>query len=133
MKTEEFNEHLKYMQQITVETLIQKAEEYATDGDRLHNFKVAGETQGIDPIQALGGMMCKHTVSVYDMIRDAKAVDGYPLSLWEEKIKDHINYLLLLWALVHEEEWAIRDHIPDAVFIANDQIVERIYRKEKRK
>lgn len=45
--------------------------------------------------------MAKHTVSVYDMIRSGK---DYPLDLWEEKIKDSINYLLLLWALIQEDE-----------------------------
>lgn len=95
-----FNEHLMHMQKVTVDTLTAKAAEYATDGDRLHNFKVAAATQGISPVQVLGGMMCKHTVSVYDMIGTGKE---YPLELWEEKIKDSINYLFLLWALVQED------------------------------
>ena len=46
-------------------------------------------------------MMAKHTVSVYDMIGTG---EDYPLDLWEEKIKDSINYLFLLWALVQEDE-----------------------------
>ena len=96
-----FNEHLKKMQEITVETLMNKAQEYATDGDILHNFKVAGAVQGISPIKALAGMMAKHTVSVYDMIGTGET---YPLALWEEKIKDSINYHLLLWALIQEDE-----------------------------
>jgi hypothetical protein len=49
---------------------------------------------------ALAGMMAKHTVSVYDMIGTGKV---YPMELWEEKIKDSINDLFLLWALLHEE------------------------------
>lgn len=96
-----FNKHLKKMQEITVETLMNKAQEYATDGDRLHNFKVAGAVQGISPVKALAGMMAKHTVSVYDMIGTGAE---YPLELWEEKIKDSINYHLLLWALIQEDE-----------------------------
>lgn len=76
-----------------------KATEYATE-DRLHNFKVAAEIEGITPVQALAGMMAKHTVSVYDLCFGR----GSPsLSMWEEKITDSINYLLLLWALVNEE------------------------------
>lgn len=100
MTSDVFNQHLQHMQTVTVDTLLDKAKEYATDGDRLHNFKVAAATQGISPVQALGGMMCKHTVSVYDMIGTGKE---YPLELWEEKIKDSINYLFLLWALVQED------------------------------
>lgn len=101
MEQEVFNQHLQYMQQVTVETLIQKAKEYAVDGDRLHNFKVAAAVQGISPMAALAGMMAKHTVSVYDMIG---AGETYPMELWEEKIKDNINYLFLLWALLQEEQ-----------------------------
>lgn len=100
MKSEVFNQHLQYMQSVTVDTLMQKAKEYATDGDRLHNFKVAAAVQGVTPMQALAGMMAKHTVSVYDMVGTG---ESYPLSLWEEKIKDSINYLFLLWAMVQEE------------------------------
>ena len=101
MEQEVFNQHLQYMQQVTVETLIQKAKEYAVDGDRLHNFKVAAAVQGISPMAALAGMMAKHTVSVYDMIGTGET---YPMELWEEKIKDNINYLFLLWALLQEVE-----------------------------
>ena len=101
MQSSEFNKHLEKMQQITVETLKAKAAEYATDGDRLHNFKVAAAVQGITPMQALGGMMAKHTVSVYDMIGTEY---DYPVALWEEKIKDSINYLFLLWAMVQEDD-----------------------------
>ena len=100
MISEVFNEHLQHMQKVTVDTLMQKAKEYATDGDRLHNFKVAADVQGISPTAALAGMMAKHTVSVYDMIGTSEV---YPMELWEEKIKDSINYLFLLWALLHEE------------------------------
>ena len=100
MTSEVFNNHLQHMQDVSVETLLNKAKEYATDGDRLHNFKVAADVQGISPTAALAGMMAKHTVSVYDMIGTGQV---YPLDLWEEKIKDNINYLFLLWALLNEE------------------------------
>lgn len=105
MTSKTFNEHLKHMQEITVNTLASKAAEYATDGDRLHNFKVAAEVQGISTYAALAGMMAKHTVSVYDMIREGgyQPEAMFPMELWEEKIKDSINYLFLLWALLNED------------------------------
>ena len=40
-------------------------------------------------------MMAKHTTSVYDMVESGKP---YSLELWDEKITDHINYLILLRA-----------------------------------
>ena len=100
MTTDQFNELSTQMDQLTVDTLIAKAKEYAADGDRLHNFKVAAKMEGCNLIQALGGMMAKHTVSIYDMIGSGEFYDE---SLWAEKIKDHINYLYLLWAAIHED------------------------------
>jgi hypothetical protein len=82
-------------------TLLSKAAEYAIDTDRLHNFRVAAELQGETPRQALAGMMAKHTVSVYDM---AKSTETFPMAQWDEKITDHINYLLLLRAIVQDED-----------------------------
>lgn len=80
------------------EVLVVKAAEYATE-DRLHNFKVAAEMQGNSMDQALAGMMAKHTVSIYDMIHSGMA---YSRAQWDEKITDHLNYLLLLRAIVDE-------------------------------
>lgn len=84
------------------DVLINKAREYATS-DRLHNFRVAAAVQGISEKQALAGMMAKHTVSVYDMCRSGLE---YPIELWQEKITDSLNYLLLLNALVREKDLA---------------------------
>lgn len=79
-----------------------KAKEYATD-DRLHNFKIAAQLQNCTPITALAGMMAKHTVSVYDLIRDNENGADIPLEMWDEKIGDSINYLLLLTGLIIEQ------------------------------
>lgn len=85
-----------------VDVLCTKSDEYSTDNDKLHNFKVAGDLQGCTQVKALGGMMCKHTVSVYDLINDYEAGNDIPIALWDEKIGDSINYLLLLNAMVRE-------------------------------
>jgi len=98
MTAEIFDKLMQEQIERSYRVLSGKAKEYATD-DRLHNFKVAAALQGISPKQALAGMMAKHTVSIYDMcLADA----DYPIELWEEKITDSINYLLLLNALVRE-------------------------------
>lgn len=80
--------------------LCAKAAEYATE-DRLHNFSVAADLRGCTPEQALAGMMVKHTVSIYDMC-EATQNEVFPIELWQEKITDSINYLLLLNAMVRE-------------------------------
>ena len=94
--TQVVTEQLNYCQSL----LIKKGDEYdrKTD-DRLHTFKIAGALQGEKPMQALGGMMAKHTISIYDLIKE----NNLDENLWAEKITDHINYLLLLKALVKEE------------------------------
>lgn len=104
MNTNEFNKHLEFIQHETVETLKAKADEYAADGDRLHNFRVAAALESCTMETALGGMMAKHTVSVYDLIMETELGRDVPKELWLEKIKDHINYLYLLWAMVNEEK-----------------------------
>lgn len=98
MDTETFEQLMEEQIRRSRDVLCSKAKEYAT-ADRLHNFRVAAALQGCTPIQALSGMMSKHTVSVYDMCESGK---DYPIDLWQEKITDSINYLLLLNALVRE-------------------------------
>lgn len=100
MNAEQFNAVLNEQLETIKGILQSKAKEYATD-DRLHNFKVAAEIQNCTPEQALAGMMAKHTISVYDMINSG---EDYSVEQWSEKITDHINYLILLKALVKEEQ-----------------------------
>lgn len=99
MKTKQFNTIIEEQQKRCTDILVTKAKEYATE-DRLHNFKVAAELQMTTPINALVGMLAKHTVSIYDMCRSG---EYYPQEMWDEKITDHINYLLLLKALTVED------------------------------
>lgn len=99
MTSERFEKLLDEQLELCRSVLCSKAAEYATE-DRLHNFKVAAAVRGNDPKQALAGMMAKHTVSVYDMCASGR---DYPMELWQEKITDSINYLLLLNALVRDE------------------------------
>ena len=103
MTSDKFTEVIADRIKKCLDTLGVKADEYATS-DRLHNFKVAGKIQNCTPIKALGGMMCKHTVSVYDLINDFESGKNVPVELWDEKIGDSINYLLLLTALIHEHK-----------------------------
>lgn len=102
MTTEKFNEIIHEQISRCEATLCKKADEYATE-DRLHNFKQAAALQKCKPETALAGMMCKHTVSVYDMLKGVENGKEYPLEMWDEKIGDSINYLLLLSAMVREK------------------------------
>lgn len=108
MNTNDFNKIILEQIERCENTLCKKAEEYATE-DRLHNFKVAAGLQDCLPTTALAGMMAKHTVSVYDMIRGLEEGKSYPVELWDEKIGDSINYLLLLAAAVRENEESLTE------------------------
>lgn len=99
MKAEQFNEIISEQIDRCIDVLVTKSKEYATE-DRLHNFKIAAVLKGETPVQALAGMMSKHTVSVYDLCRTG----SLDLNVWNEKITDSMNYLLLLRALIEEVE-----------------------------
>lgn len=79
-----------------------KRAEYATT-DVLSNFKKAAQLRHCSLPQAVLGMMAKHTVSVFDMVESGRE---YPIEVWDEKITDHINYLILLRASLVEDTGA---------------------------
>ena len=81
-------------------TLTKKQKEYSRDEDVLINFRSAAVMQNATMREALGGMMAKHTVSIFQLINSWECA---PMETWSEKITDHINYLILLKAIVAEE------------------------------
>lgn len=100
LTNEEFGRIVARQMRVINETLVIKGAEY-TRGDRLSNFIKAAHLQGKTLEDALGGMMAKHTVSIFDMIADIeKRGVSHDLTLWEEKINDHIIYLMLLNAVI---------------------------------
>lgn len=101
MNQEEFEEVFELVVEQSRSVLLNKAREYASDEDRLHNFKKTAAFLGGTPEQALMGFMTKHLVSISDMVGSNK---NYSRAQWDEKIGDSINYLILLRALVIEEK-----------------------------
>jgi len=98
MNNEQFNQVVENRIDQIRKVLVKKAAEYASDTDRLHNFKVAARvgSKQITPEQALLGMWRKHLVSVFDMIESGTRPAP---ALRDEKVGDSINYLILLEAL----------------------------------
>lgn len=101
MNNEEFKKVVNQQLAFCKSLLLKKGDEYSSqdDQDRFHSFNVASELIGCDKKKALAGMMVKHTISIYDMCQGG----NYSYERWEEKITDHINYLLLLRAMIEEE------------------------------
>lgn len=93
-------EHCKSM-------LVVKGNEYAPeassnrDADRLAHFKKAAMLMRTTPKVALMGMLVKHYISLMDMCMDKGDCSK---EKWSEKITDSINYLLILRAIVEEEQ-----------------------------
>lgn len=99
MKTQDFNDLVDEQFNICKAILETKGKEYAPDeGDRLSAFKTASSVLHCTPIQALGGQMSKHTISLFEMIEN-NCTDK---DLWLEKLTDQINYLFLLKGLLYD-------------------------------
>lgn len=99
MTNEEFMLEVEASINRAKKTLAYKASVYAPHNDRLENFKCAASVQGINPIQALVGMMTKHYVSVCEMSKNPLYFD---LKVWNEKLGDLRNYVLLCEALIRD-------------------------------
>lgn len=100
MNHSDFNRVFDCQVELCRDTLIMKGSEYSPE-ERFSNFRKAAAFQNTTTKKALGGMMAKHIVSIYDMIDDESA--DYPMDIWEEKIGDALNYLFLLKGIVTEE------------------------------
>ena len=107
-----FNRRVK----LTRDVLASKNAEYASDSDKMHNFKRAGAMEQCSPEKALIGMWTKHIVSLLDIVDELEKKCGtnpncfpsfYPdvyMDKIDEKIGDAINYLILLEALIIERK-----------------------------
>lgn len=100
MKKDEFDAVLQHQLSRIASILGTKTREYATDEDQLKNIRDAADLIGVTMQEAVAGMMVKHTVSIYAMI--AETDREFPLIMWDEKITDHIIWLILLMAVLEE-------------------------------
>lgn len=102
MTNKDFNNFLeRFVNTCIYDVLATKAEFYASESDRLHNFKRAARIDDTTPEEALYGMQLKHRTTISDYIERANLTDT-PLSEWREKITDTINYYILLMAMIEE-------------------------------
>lgn len=110
MDGEQLAEIISAQFNVCADVLVEKGKHYALDHDKLHNFRVAADVQGLTLQKALAGMMAKHTVSLYDMCwSDA----SFEITQWEEKITDHICYLVLLHAIIIENDELQKDFVEE--------------------
>ena len=103
MKSEPFDVILQTILKRVKSVLGAKADEYAR-GDRLSNFKRAAALLNSTPEKALVGMLTKHWVSILDLVDDLDSGRRASDEMWDEKIIDIINYMILLKALTVERD-----------------------------
>jgi hypothetical protein len=80
-----------------------KAEYYATDKDRLHNFKRTGRVRDETPEKALMGMLVKHWVIILDTIDKINEGKRFDYDTFNDAINDNLVYSILLYALIEEQ------------------------------
>lgn len=103
MTAEKFNEIFEETIEKSRKVLGAKKAEYTPELDRLSNFKTAADLIHTTPEKALGGMLVKHIVSVFDYIDRQTQGENFTMNQWDEKIIDVINYMILLRALLIEQ------------------------------
>lgn len=99
MTHEEFEAILGAQERRIRDVLVNKTAEYATD-DQLHNIRQVAALRKCSMAEAVIGMMAKHTVSIYAMVDGANT---FSEETWDEKITDHIIWLILLKAALIDE------------------------------
>lgn len=80
------------------ETLSSKAEEYATDNDKLHNFNVGARLTGQTRERVLWGFAIKHYISFLDILDNLDKGKLPTEAMVDEKIGDLCCYLVLVEA-----------------------------------
>jgi len=86
-------------------TLASKAEEYASEDDRLYNFKRAAWYRKGTPEDSLAGMLVKHWVKIEGLIArfEAGHLTEAQRGQIDEVIGDIVNYFVLLEATLLEQ------------------------------
>jgi hypothetical protein len=75
--------------------------EYASEDDAFQNFKTAGEDMEVSDKKVLYIFLKKHIDGIRAYLRNPATAQREPV---QGRIKDAINFLMLLWAMVEEEE-----------------------------
>lgn len=99
MNDARFAHVLNRRMELIEDVLGQKALEYAAGGDRLSNFRRGAEIQRVPMEQVCWNFLMKHLISIQDLVESRRAYDR---KVWDEKLGDAINYLILLEAITHE-------------------------------
>lgn len=96
----EFNKIVDNRCNTIQKVLIEKAKEYATDNNRLHNFDRCANITSQTRERCLDGFMLKHYTSYRDILDNIDIGILPSKELLNEKVTDLINYFILFEACV---------------------------------
>lgn len=111
MNHKQFEEFARSLVDDALELMFDKNDGYSSKQDPFHAFNVASKILDEHPVQAAAGMMVKHTASVYKMIGEesilpppiTKEEAEQRISVWDEKILDNINYLIMIRSMIQDQ------------------------------
>ena len=100
MNNTEFNQVVEQLLSDCKKTLTSKGSDYTRgDSDRLINFKRSSEALGVNSFQVLGVFLRKQMDPIWKYIKSG-SIESEPI---QSRIVDSINYLILLYALIAED------------------------------
>lgn len=102
MTTEKFEKLVQERCDKIKNVLTEKAKEYATDKDRLHNFNRGAEIMHEAREKVIHAFMMKHFISYLDMIDGVALGKKYSNEYVDEKLGDIINYFILIEASIKD-------------------------------
>jgi hypothetical protein len=107
MKAEDFEKIWLDQVQMEKSMLLERAAAYATNGDRLGNFKEGGQLNACHPLRYGFSLVSKHIIALRDLIGKIEAGKGeftdYEAAKFEEYVTDIRNYAVLMKALYLEK------------------------------
>lgn len=93
MDIKRFNEIVEEQINTCKAILVKRGKTYAPGEDRIEQEKTISTLRHCTELQAISGMMVKHTITIYDLLEGR--IKDAPLEYWSEVIGDHINWLLI--------------------------------------
>jgi hypothetical protein len=108
MKAEAFEKLWLDQVQLEKSILLERADAYATGGDRLGNFKAGAQFLEVTPLRYGFGLVVKHIMALRDLIAKVDSgtasLDCREADKFAEYVTDIRNYAVLLKALYQEAQ-----------------------------
>lgn len=102
MNAERFEEICKELLDKSDKTLFSKSKEYASDEDRLANFRQPTSMMNISPAEVCLMYQMKHISSIAKIAKESSQGILPTQELLQEKCQDILNYTLIFYAIVTE-------------------------------